>query len=65
MRRATRPRRLLIYVIGANATGQRPYGRFLPSWYCGMSGFAKPTGEVGGVTNPQDETGLFDVPIAP
>ena len=53
------------YVVGANATGQRTYGRFLPSWYCGMSGFAKPTGEVGGVANTQDEMGLFDVPIAP
>lgn len=51
------------YVVGANATDERPYGRFLPSWYCGTSGFAKPNGEVGGVMNTQDDMGLFDIPI--
>jgi len=30
------------YVVGANGVGSRPYGRFLPSWYCGTSGFATP-----------------------
>lgn len=51
------------YVIGANATGERVHGRFLPSWYCGASGFATPTGEIGGVLDGDDELGLFDVPI--
>lgn len=53
------------YVIGANATGKRTYGRFLPSWYCGTSGFAKPTGEIGGGLNTQVKMGLFDVPVGP
>jgi N-carbamoylputrescine amidase len=48
------------YVIGANATGERTFGRFLPSWYCGTSGFAKPNGDIGGILNDQDEMGVFD-----
>ncbi len=51
------------YVVGANGTGERAYGRFLPSWYCGASGFATPTGAVGGVMDGTDETGLFDIPV--
>ena len=50
------------YVVGANATGQRQYGRFLPSWYCGTSGFATPSGNIGGEMNTQDDIGYFDVP---
>lgn len=55
---------LQTYVVGANATGERTYGRFLPSWYCGTSGFATPAGAVGGVLNGQDEMGVFDIPVA-
>lgn len=33
------------FVVGANATGERTYGRFLPSIYCGDSGYATPSGE--------------------
>ncbi len=33
------------FVVGANATGERTYGRFLPSVYCGDSGYATPLGE--------------------
>ncbi|MBB3135951.1 putative amidohydrolase [Rhizobium pisi] len=33
------------FVVGANATGERHYGRFLPSVYCGDSGYATPSGE--------------------
>ena len=51
------------YVVGANATGPRPYGRFLPSWYCGTSGFASPDGSVGGVADGQEELVIFDVPV--
>ena len=50
------------YVIGANARGERPYGRFLPSVYCGNSGYATPSGEIGGVANSNDEIVYFDVP---
>ena len=50
------------YVIGANAKGERPYGRFLPSVYCGNSGFATPSGDIGGVANSTDDIVYFDVP---
>lgn len=33
------------FVVGANATGSRYHGRFLPSVYCGMSGGSTPSGE--------------------
>lgn len=33
------------FVVGANAVGTRYYGRFLPSEYCGHSGYSTPTGE--------------------
>lgn len=33
------------FVVGANAVGQRTYGRFLPSVYCGTSGYSTPTGK--------------------
>lgn len=32
-------------VVGANATGARCHGRFLPSVYCGMSGGSMPSGQ--------------------
>jgi len=32
-------------VVGANAVGERHYGRFLPSVYCGTSGYAFPDGK--------------------
>lgn len=32
------------YVVGANAVGPRTYGRYLPSVYCGTSGYATPAG---------------------
>ncbi|MDP1837853.1 MAG: carbon-nitrogen hydrolase family protein [Reyranella sp.] len=51
------------YVVGANGVGPRPYGRFLPSWYCGTSGFATPDGQVGGVANGEQELAIFDIPI--
>ncbi len=52
------------YVVGANAVGTRPYGRFLPSWYCGTSGYATPAGTVGGVADTQQEIAFFDIPVA-
>lgn len=51
------------YVVGANATGARPYGRFLPSWYCGTSGFAKPGGEIGGETDTQSPVAIFEISL--
>jgi len=33
------------FVVGANAVGPRTYGRFLPSVYCGTSGYSTPTGK--------------------
>lgn len=51
------------YVIGANGTGDRPYGKYLPSVYCGHSGYATPTGAIGGEANATDTIAYFDVPI--
>jgi predicted amidohydrolase len=51
-------------VVGANATGPRTFGRLLPSWYCGTSGYATSTGGVGGVMDAITEVGVFDVPTA-
>lgn len=33
------------FVVGANAVGPRTYGRFLPSVYCGTSGYSTPAGK--------------------
>lgn len=51
------------YVAGANAIGERPYGRFRPAIYCGNSGYANPDGSVGGVANSQDIIVYFDIPV--
>ena len=51
------------YVIGANAQGTRPYGRFLPAVYCGNSGYANPDGTVGWVASSTQQLGIFDVPL--
>ncbi|WP_081734972.1 carbon-nitrogen hydrolase family protein [Mesorhizobium sp. L2C084A000] len=51
------------YVVGANSVGSRPYGRFLPSWYCGTSGYATPRGKVGGVADDEQEMAIFDIPL--
>ncbi len=50
------------FVIGANATGNRPYGRFRPSCYCGTSGFATPNGLIGGIANITESMHLFYIP---
>ena len=50
-------------VVGANAVGSRTYGRFLPSVYCGHSGWATLSGEVGGETlNTKEGVVYFDLP---
>ncbi|MCB1467322.1 MAG: carbon-nitrogen hydrolase family protein [Rhizobiaceae bacterium] len=51
-----------VVVVGANATGERPYGRYLPSWYCGTSGYATSAG-VGAVADGEQELFVFDVPV--
>jgi predicted amidohydrolase len=50
------------FVIGANATGPRDYGRYLPSFYCGASGYANPTGDSVQAANPTQELVLLAVP---
>ncbi len=50
-------------VIGANAVGERPYGRFLPSVYCGFSGIVAADGTVLGKTEGERGVFLFDVPL--
>ncbi len=51
------------YFIGANATGNRPYGRFLPAVYCGNSGYANPNGTIGWQADNTQQIALFDVPL--
>lgn len=50
-------------VIGANAVGDRPYGRFLPSVYCGFSGIVAGDGTVIGETQGQEGVFVFQVPV--
>lgn len=49
-------------VVGANDVGPRNYGRFLPSVYCGTSGFANANGKKAEAINPIQELVLFDLP---
>ncbi|MDX8502119.1 carbon-nitrogen hydrolase family protein [Mesorhizobium sp. VK4C] len=51
------------YVVGANSVGERPYGRFRPSFYCGTSGYATPAGKVGGVADETQDMAIFDIPV--
>lgn len=50
------------FVVGANALGARNYGRFLPSVYCGDSGYATPTGESVEASQPTQELVLLTIP---
>lgn len=52
-------------VIGANAVGERPYGRFLPSVYCGYSGIVQGDGTVLGSADLGAGVFFFDIPAAP
>ncbi|MEI6789724.1 MAG: carbon-nitrogen hydrolase family protein [Myxococcaceae bacterium] len=49
------------FVVGANAVGPRVYGRFLPSVYCGTSGYATPTGQVIEAKEPLAELVFFHI----
>lgn len=51
-------------VIGANAVGDRPYGRFLPSVYCGFSGIVTGDGSIIGKTEANPGVFIFQVPVA-
>lgn len=51
-------------VIGANAIGKRPYGRFLPSVYCGYSGIVAANGTIIGSVDDTGGVFLFDVPTS-
>lgn len=50
------------FVVGANAVGPRSYGRFLPSVYCGDSGYAAPTGQSVEASPPTQELVLLTIP---
>lgn len=50
-------------VIGANAVGNRPYGRFLPSVYCGYSGIVAADGTILGSAPVDGGVFVYDVPI--
>lgn len=50
------------FVVGANATGPRTYGRFLPSVYCGDSGYANPAGDSVETSTPTQALVLLTVP---
>lgn len=48
-------------VVGANAVGPRVYGRFLPSVYCGTSGYSDPTGRQTEPTPPNTELEIVQI----
>jgi predicted amidohydrolase len=50
------------FVVGANAVGARNYGRFLPSVYCGDSGYAAPTGQSVETSQPTQKLVLLTIP---
>ncbi len=50
------------FVVGTNAVGPRNYGRFLPSVYCGDSGYATPTGQSVEAPQPTQELVLLTIP---
>jgi|GEM_PF-2428250 len=49
------------FVVGSNANGIRPYGKYLPSVYCGTSGFATPTGQSVEATDPTATLVTFNI----
>lgn len=49
------------FVVGANAVGTRSYGRFLPSVYCGTSGYSTPTGQSVEAAPPTETLVLFKI----
>jgi N-carbamoylputrescine amidase len=50
------------YVVGANGRGNRPYGRFLPSCYCGTSGVANAAGQSVATTTVSEPIHYFFIP---
>lgn len=50
------------FVVGSNVVGPRNYGRFLPSVYCGDSGYATPTGEGVEVSQPTQTLTVVTIP---
>lgn len=49
------------YVVGSNGVGERAYGKYLPSVYCGTSGYADPTGKSVEVSNPVAELTVVEI----
>lgn len=49
------------FVVGANAVGTRTYGRFLPSVYCGTSGYSTPTGQSVEASPPTETLAVFQI----
>ncbi|WP_286269103.1 nitrilase-related carbon-nitrogen hydrolase [Thalassotalea hakodatensis] len=50
-------------VVGANGLGTRDYGKYLPSLYCGTSGYAGPTGKAVEIENPTAALTVFNIPV--
>jgi len=49
------------FVVGANAVGTNSYGKYLPSVYCGTSGYATPTGQKIEANPPTAELAFFKI----
>jgi len=49
------------FVVGANGVGTRTYGKYLPSVYCGTSGYADPTGKSVEAENPTEQLVIFNI----
>jgi len=49
------------FVVGSNGVGTRSYGKYLPSVYCGTSGYANPTGFSVEAKEPSAELALFTI----
>jgi len=49
------------FVVGANGVGERNYGKYLPSVYCGTSGYSDPAGHGVEAAPPTRELVLFTI----
>jgi predicted amidohydrolase len=49
------------YVVGSNGLGTRDYGKYLPSLYCGTSGYADPTGKSVEADDPETQLAFFNI----
>lgn len=49
------------FVVGANGVGPRNYGKYLPSTYCGDSGYATPAGQSTQAPDADAELAVFQI----